>query len=85
MHWAAVILAVYIAGLVEFWRLCRLAPLSADAVDGLDPLEIDLTEQPHEAPAQHADPADDHEKHHDQDRGRAIPPPEPLAETVPPS
>ncbi|KAA0122820.1 hypothetical protein CIW48_15355 [Methylobacterium sp. P1-11] len=27
MHWSAVLLAVYAAGLVEFWRLCRTAPL----------------------------------------------------------
>ncbi len=30
MHWTAVILAAYAAGLVEFWRLCRAAPLMAD-------------------------------------------------------
>ena len=27
MHWAAVFLAAYAAGLVEFWRLCDTAPL----------------------------------------------------------
>lgn len=27
MHWAAVLLLAYAAGLVEFWRLCETAPL----------------------------------------------------------
>ncbi len=26
MHWAAVVLAAYAAGFVEFWRLCENAP-----------------------------------------------------------
>lgn len=30
MHWAAVVLAAYAVGLVEFWRLCRDAPLMPD-------------------------------------------------------
>jgi hypothetical protein len=27
MRWAAVFLVAYVAGFVEFWRLCRTAPL----------------------------------------------------------
>lgn len=30
MHWTAVILAAYALGLVEFWRLCRDAPIMPD-------------------------------------------------------
>lgn len=30
VHWTAVLLAAYIAGLVEFWRLCDAAPISED-------------------------------------------------------
>ena len=30
MHWCAVFLAAYTAGLIEFWRLCQEAPLMAE-------------------------------------------------------
>lgn len=32
MHWAAVILAAYAAGFVEFWRMCETAPLVREDV-----------------------------------------------------
>jgi hypothetical protein len=30
MHWAAVLLATYAIGFVEFWRLCDNAPVLQD-------------------------------------------------------
>lgn len=30
MHWAAVILAAYAFGFVEFWRMCEAAPLAQE-------------------------------------------------------
>ena len=30
MHWAAVCLAAYAIGFVEFWRLCQDAPVMQD-------------------------------------------------------
>lgn len=30
MHWAAVVLAAYAVGFVEFWRLCEAAPVAPD-------------------------------------------------------
>ena len=30
MPWAVVIIAVFVAGFVEFWRLCRMAPVMID-------------------------------------------------------
>lgn len=38
MHWVAVILAAFIVGLVEFWRLCRTAPLMYE--DGFEPQSV---------------------------------------------
>ena len=32
MHWAAVVLAAYAVGFVEFWRMCETAPISQDEV-----------------------------------------------------
>lgn len=34
MHWAAVFLVAYAAGLVEFWHLCDTAPLMHDDQPG---------------------------------------------------
>lgn len=30
MHWAAVFIVAYVAAFVEFWRLCKTAPLMRD-------------------------------------------------------
>lgn len=51
MHWTAVILAAYSAGLLEFWRLCRAAPLMPDETPVSYPFERDSAEQPRHRPA----------------------------------
>lgn len=51
MHWTAVILAAYAAGLVEFWRLCRAAPLIADDTPVPYPFEVESAEHPRHRPA----------------------------------
>jgi hypothetical protein len=51
MHWTAVILAAYSAGLLEFWRLCRAAPLMPDEIPVSYPVEMDSAEQPRHRPA----------------------------------
>jgi hypothetical protein len=30
MHWSSLVIALYAAGFVEFWRLCARAPLAGD-------------------------------------------------------
>lgn len=30
MHWTAVLLAAYVAGILEMWRLCEEAPAAPD-------------------------------------------------------
>lgn len=51
MHWTAVILAAYAAGLVEFWRLCRDAPLMPEETARPYPFDRDSAEQPRHRPA----------------------------------
>ncbi|MCJ2123391.1 hypothetical protein [Methylobacterium sp. J-077] len=51
MHWAAVILTAYAAGLVEFWRLCRDAPLMPDEAARPYQVELESAEQPRHHPA----------------------------------
>jgi len=51
MHWAAVILTAYAAGLVEFWRLCRDAPLMPDEAARQYRVELESAEQPRHHPA----------------------------------
>jgi hypothetical protein len=51
MHWTAVILAAYSAGLLEFWQLCRAAPLMPDETPVSYPFERDSAEQPRHRPA----------------------------------
>jgi len=51
MHWASVILAAYSVGLVEFWRLCRDAPLMSDEAAGPYPGDLASAEQPRHHPA----------------------------------
>ncbi len=31
MNWTAVLIAAYVAGLVEFWSLCHAAPCAEDS------------------------------------------------------
>ena len=58
MSWSVVIIAVFVAGFVEFWRLCRTAPLMID--EGLEPvaLERDALERPREQGDLCEDPCD---------------------------
>jgi choline-glycine betaine transporter len=32
MHWTAVLLAAYAAGVLEFWRVCETAPIAQDDI-----------------------------------------------------
>ncbi len=33
MHWTALFLAAYAFGFVEFWRLCKVAPITLNSSD----------------------------------------------------
>jgi hypothetical protein len=85
MHWAAVIVAAYTAGLVEFWRLCRFAPVLPDGRGDAQASRVEHTEQPQKHPAQKADPSNDDDKNAGQDQKRGMACHQPLAEAVPPT